>query len=142
LSIKVNAKRLYQQNLNGISDSDSNSNTSPEQLQRCVLLDRFLKCIKSLAHVLPGSRDVPKVKYATEWYLESPDRPSLSPVTKKRNYDELKAEMAEISSMSESEIHAVMEKQTCKKQADKLNSWCSAAICKVIWNSISVANPI
>jgi hypothetical protein len=38
------------------------------------------------------------------------------PETKKRNHDELEAEMEEMSSMSESEIQAVIDEQARKKQ--------------------------
>jgi hypothetical protein len=44
--------------------------------------------------------------------------------------------------MSESEIHTVMEEQARKKQEAQRNSWNTTAICKVIWNGISVADPI
>jgi hypothetical protein len=43
----------------------------------------------------------------------------LSPATKKRYSDQVEAGMSEMSSMSESEIHAVMEEQARKKQEDQ-----------------------
>ena len=43
----------------------------------------------------------------------------MSPATKKRYRDQVEADMSEMTSMSESEIHAVMEEQARKKQEDK-----------------------
>ncbi len=60
-----------------------------------------------------------EVEYATEWYSESPGRPSLSPATKKRYRNQVESDMSEMSSMSESEIHAVMKEQARKKQEDR-----------------------
>jgi hypothetical protein len=55
----------------------------------------------------------------------------------------VEADIAEMPSMSESEIHAVMEEQAKKEnRKTSVNSWSTAAICKVIWNDISVADPI
>ncbi len=54
-----------------------------------------------------------------EWYSESPVLQSLSPATKKRYRDQVEADMSEMSSMSESEIHAVMKEQARKKQEDQ-----------------------
>ena len=72
------------------------------------------------AYDSPSSEDVTEVEYATEWYSESPGRPSLSPATKKRYRDEVERDMSEMTSMSESEIHAVMEEQARKKkEADR-----------------------
>jgi hypothetical protein len=127
---KGNAECLYQRNLNGISDSDSNSdsNTSLVPQQISVRRDRCLKRIKAsaagvaysgAAHDSPSSKDVTKVENATECYEESPGLPSLSPTTKKSYRNELEADMAEMSNMSESEIHAVMEEQARKKQEDQ-----------------------
>jgi hypothetical protein len=62
---------------------------------------------------------VTEVEYATEWYSESPGRPSLSPATKKLYQDQVEADMSEMSGMSESEIHAVMEDQGSARQARK-----------------------
>jgi hypothetical protein len=45
--------------------------------------------------------------------------PSLSPETKKRYCEKVEADMAKMSSMSEFEIHAVMEEQALKKQEDQ-----------------------
>jgi hypothetical protein len=118
----------------GISDSDSNSDSDmssvPQQIS--VRRDRCLKPLKTsaagvaysgTAYDSPSSKDVTEVEYATEWYSdsisESPGRPSLSPATKKRYRDQVEADMSEMSSMSESEIHAVMEKQARKKQEDQ-----------------------
>ncbi len=80
---KENAECLYWRNLNGISDSNSNSDSdiSSEPLQICVRQrqDRFIKRIDTSAAVvaysgpaydLPSSKDVTEVEYATEWYLE------------------------------------------------------------------------
>jgi hypothetical protein len=43
----------------------------------------------------------------------------LLPATKKRYRDQVEASMSEMSSMSESEIHAVMKEQARKKQEDQ-----------------------
>jgi hypothetical protein len=79
------------------------------------LRKRTTSRINALEYVSPSFKDVTEVEYSTKWYSESPGRPSLSPATKKCNHDELEAEMAEMSSMSKSEIHAVMEEQARKK---------------------------
>ncbi len=82
---KGNAECLYRQNLNCISDLDSNSDsdTSSVPQQICVLLDRCLKGINAsaagvaysgLAYDLQSTKDVTEVRYATEWHLESPGR--------------------------------------------------------------------
>ncbi len=76
-----NAKCLYRRNLNGISDSDSNSDSDmssvPQQLS--VRRDRCLKGINASAagvaysgpaYDSPSSKDVTEVEYATEWYSE------------------------------------------------------------------------
>ncbi len=47
--------------------------------------------------------------------------------------------MSEMSTMSKSEIHAVMKE--LKNRKTRVNSWSTAAIGKVIWNGISVADP-
>jgi hypothetical protein len=47
---------------------------------------------------------------------ESPDWPSLWPATKKRNGDKVEADMAEMSSMSESEILTVIEERAIQKR--------------------------
>ena len=127
---KGTAECLHRRNLNGISDSDSNSDSDmssvPQQLS--VRRDRCLKGINSSAagvaytgpaYTSPSSKEVTEVEYATEWYSESPGRPSLSPATKKRYRDQVEADMSEMTSMSESEIHAVMEEQARKKQEDQ-----------------------
>jgi hypothetical protein len=128
---KANAECLYRRNLNGILDSDSNSDSDtisvPQQI--CVRRDRFLKRIDASAACVaysgpaydsPSSKDVTEVEYATEWYSESPGRPSLSPATKKRYRDQVEAaDMAKMSSMRESEIHAVMKEQARKRQEDQ-----------------------
>ncbi len=57
----------------------------------------------------------------------------------------VEADMSEMTSTSESEIHAVMEEQARKKQEDQrnlVNVWNTAAIREVIWEGISVADPI
>ena len=63
-----------------------------------------------------------EVEYATEYYDESPDRPSLSPATKKRHHDEREADMDAMSSMSESElqaeVQAIMDARERKKQEE------------------------
>jgi hypothetical protein len=98
---------------------------SSVQQQISVRRDRCLKGINASAagvaysgpaYDSPRSKDVTEVEYATEWYLESPGRPSLSPATKKRYRDQVEADMSKMTSMSESEIHAVMEEQARKKQ--------------------------
>ncbi len=98
----------------------------PQQLS--VRRDKCLKRINAsaadvacsgLAYDSPSSKDVTEVEYATEWYSESPGRPSLSPATKKHNRDQVEADMSDITSMNEPEIHAVMEKQARKKQEDQ-----------------------
>ncbi len=50
-----------------------------------------------------------EVEYATEWFSESQCRLLLSPATKKRYRDQVEADMAEMPSMSDSEINAVMK---------------------------------
>jgi hypothetical protein len=135
---KGNAECLYRWNLNGISDSTSNSNSDMSLVpqQTCVRRDKCLKHINTSpagvaysgqAYDSPSSKDVTEVKYATEWFSESPGRPSLSPATKKRYRDQLEADMSEMSSVSESEIHAVMKEQARKKQEDqrKFLEYCS-----------------
>jgi hypothetical protein len=62
---------------------------------------------------------VTEVEYATECYSESPGRLSLSPATKKRSQDQVEADMSDMTSMSESEIHAMMEEQARIKQEDQ-----------------------
>jgi hypothetical protein len=128
---KGTAECLHRRNLNAISDSDSNSDTdmSPVTPQLSVRRDKSLKRIKSSAagvaysrpaYDSPSSKDATEVEYATEWHSESPGRPSLSPATKKRYRDEVERDMSEMTSMSESEIHAVMEEQARKKkEADR-----------------------
>ena len=101
---------------------------SPVTPQLSVRRDKSLKRINSSADGVayskpaydsPSSKDVTEVEHATEWYSESPGRPSLSPATKKRYRDQVEADMSEMTSMSESEIHAVMEEQARKKQEDE-----------------------
>jgi hypothetical protein len=95
------------------------------------------------AYDSPSSKDVTEVEYATEWYSESPDWPSLSPATKKRYRDQVEADMSEMSSMSESEIQVVMEEQARKKQEAQCKFLeYRRNTRKVIWNGISVADPI
>ncbi len=60
-----------------------------------------------------------KVEYAAEWYSESQGRLLLSPATVKLYRYQVEADMAKMPSMSETEIHAVMEEQACKKQEDQ-----------------------
>jgi hypothetical protein len=118
---KGNAECHYRRNLNGISDSDSNSDTSPER-PRQKTIRKDIRSLSAGAAVSrkpydsPSSKDATEVEYATEWYEESPERPSLSPATKKRNHDELEAEMEDMTSMSESEIQAEMDEQVRKNQ--------------------------
>jgi hypothetical protein len=79
---KGNTECLYLRNLNGISDSDSNSDSDmssvPQQIS--VRRDRCLKRINASAagvaysgpaYDSPSSKDVTEVEYATEWYSES-----------------------------------------------------------------------
>ncbi len=98
----------------------------PQQIS--VLRDRCLKRINASAagvaysgptYDSPSSKDVTEVENATEWYSELPGRPSLSPATKKRYRYQVEADMSDMSSMRESEIHAVMEEQGRKKQEDQ-----------------------
>ncbi len=87
----------YLRNLNGISDSDSNSYTSPElQRKKSDRKDR-VSAYLAKPYVSPSSKDV---EYATEWYSESPGHPSLSPAIKKRYCDQVEVDMAKMSSMS------------------------------------------
>jgi hypothetical protein len=97
-------------------------------LQICVRRDRRLNRINASvagvaysgpAYDSTSSKDVTEVEYATEWYSDSPGRPSLSPATKKRYRNQVEADMSEMSSMSESEIHAVMKEQARQKQEDQ-----------------------
>ena len=116
----------YRRDLNGISDSDSNSDTCPEQhypaseIARWDMLHERLNSGKP--YVSPSSQEEPEVEYATEYYSESPVRPSLSPATKKREHDEREAEMDAMSSMSESElqaeVQAIMDARERKKQEE------------------------
>jgi hypothetical protein len=127
---KGNAECLYLLNLNGISDSDSNSDSDMSSVPQQISVRRDI-CLKRInasaagvaysgpAYDSPSSKDVTEVDYATEWYSESPGRPSMSPATKKRYCDQVEADMSEMSSMSESEIHAVMEEQARKNQEDQ-----------------------
>ncbi len=64
---------------------------------------------KPSQYVSPSSKNVTEVEYTTKWYSESQGRPSLSPATKKHYRDQVEADMAEMSSLSESEIRAVIE---------------------------------
>ena len=63
-----------------------------------------------------------EVEYATEYYDESPKRPSLSPATRKRLHDEIEADIDELSSMSESEVQAevqaIMDARERKQEED------------------------
>ena len=99
---------------NGHFDSDSNSDTCPEQ--------HYERLNSGKPYVSPSSQEEPEVEYATEYYSESPVRPSLSPATKKREHDELEAEMDAMSSMSESElqaqVQAIMDARERKKQEE------------------------
>ena len=74
------------------------------------------------AYIFPSSQDEPEVEYATEYYDESPKRPSLSPATRKRLHDEIEADIDELSSMSESEVQAevqaIMDARERKNQED------------------------
>jgi hypothetical protein len=118
---KGNSECNYRRNLNGISESDSNSDTSPIRIRVNSNTRKKLAAARQ-PYDSPSSMDEPEVEYATEWYSESPDRPSLSPATKKRNHDELEAEMDEMSSMSESEARAearaIIDARECKNQED------------------------
>jgi hypothetical protein len=85
-------------NLNGISDSDSNSDTSPERppkqfIYKDIPSSSAGAASSRKAYDSQSSKDATEVEHATEWYTESPERPSLSPTTKKRNHDELEAEI-------------------------------------------------
>ena len=116
---KGSAECIYRRNLNGISDSDSNPDTSPEPKKS---VRRNGAAYSGPAYVFPSSQDEPEVEYATEYYSESPVRPSLSPATKKRQHDEREAEMDAMSSMSESElqaqVQAIMDARERKKQEE------------------------
>jgi hypothetical protein len=50
--------------------------------------------------------------------------------------------MAEVSSMRESKIWAVIEEQAHTKKEAIVNSWISAAVLKVRWHAYSVADAI
>ncbi len=65
-----------------------------------------------------------------------------SPATKKRYRDHVESDMSDMSSMRESDIHAVMKEQARKNRKTSFNSWNTATIRKGIWNDISVADPI
>ena len=110
---KGSAECIYRRNLNGISDSDSNPDTSPEPKKSVYA---------GPAYIFPSSQDEPEVEYATEYYDESPKRPSLSPATRKRLHDEIEADIDELSSMSESEVQAevqaIMDARERKNQED------------------------
>ena len=109
---KGSAECHYRRNLNAISDSDSNSDTSPEPLRKKNSV------ISGPAYVDPSSMEATEVEYATEYYDESPDRPSLSPATKKRHHDEREDDMDAMSSMSESEVQTIMDARERKKQEE------------------------
>jgi hypothetical protein len=127
---KGHAECLYLWNLNCIADSDSNSDSDMSSVQQHISVQRD-RCLKRINASAAGvaysgsaydslsSKDVTEVEYATEWYSESPGRLSLSPATKMRYRDQVEADMSEMSSMSESEVHAVMEEQARKKQEDQ-----------------------
>jgi hypothetical protein len=107
---KGNTECLYWRNPNGISDSYSNSDTSLErQRKETVQKDRDIHSSSAKGYASQSSRDVTNVEYATEWYSESQGRPSLSPATKKRYRYQVEDDMAKMSSMSESEIRAVID---------------------------------
>ena len=61
---KESAEGHYRRNLNGISDSDSNSDTSPEPLRKKN------RVISGPAYVDPSSMEATEVEYATEYYDE------------------------------------------------------------------------
>ena len=113
---KGSAECHYRRNLNAISDSDSNSDTSPEPLRKKN------RVISGPAYVDPSSMEATEVEYATEYYDESPKRPSLSPATRKRLHDEIEADIDELSSMSESEVQAevqaIMDARERKQEED------------------------
>ncbi len=90
---------------------------TPIQIQVQSCLERNLTgrtgnglAYRAKQYLSPSSKDVTEVEYATEWSSESSGRPSLSPATTKRYRDQEEADMAEMSSMSESEIQAVIVK--------------------------------
>ena len=113
---KGSAECLYRRNLNAISDSDSNSDTRSEPLRKKN------RVISGPAYVDPSSMEATEVEYATKYYDESPERPSLSPATKKRYHDEMEADMDAMSSMSESElqaeVQAIMDARERKKEEE------------------------
>ncbi len=99
---KGSAECHYLQNLNSISNSHSNSYTSPElPRKKSDRKDRGL-AYRAKLYVSPSSNDVIEVEYATQWYSESLGRPSLSPATTKRFRYQVEADMAEMSSVSKS----------------------------------------
>ena len=64
---KGSAECIYRRNLNGISDSDSNPDTSPEPKKS---VRRNGAAYSGPAYVFPSSQDEPEVEYATEYYSE------------------------------------------------------------------------
>ncbi len=82
------AECYYRRNLNGISDSESDSisDTSPEPLRKkSVLRGKGINSSSAdadftgPAFVLPSSQDEPEVLYSTVWYSESPEALSGRP---------------------------------------------------------------
>ncbi len=74
--------------------------------------------------------------------MESLGRQSMSPATKEHNRDQVEDNIAEMSSMSDSETRAVMEEQENTNRKQVVNSWISTAVLRVLWHVASVADAI
>ncbi len=78
----------------------------------------------------PSSAACTEVENSTQWYLESLERKSLSPETKMQYCDLVEIDMAEMNSMSESELLNLKGK-TLQEKLPKRHSRTAAAALQV-----------